>query len=600
MSTSLTGGRYDSLAGASAAPLPLRLWTGAAVLAMAALSVASAGLPDAAHFADSDDAVRMLQVRELLRTGAWFDLTLPSLGGADPLVSHWSRLVDLPLALLMSLLSLVAAPDQAELGARVVWPLALFGALAGLVARAAEEKAGRPAALIALVLTVLCFSGTVQFAPGRIDHHNVMILAAVGGTLLLVHAVRHAQAGWSAGLLLGLGTAVGYEGLLLTAAALCATGLVAVASGAGRPGVRRAVTAFALSISVAFFATISPGSWSTVTCDALSLNVVLLSTTAAAGLVATLHLRPRPSLEVRLAALAAAAITALAVFAAVEPACLKGPFGQLDRDVWPIWLDHVRETNGILWLAATLPLPAAVYVMHAAICSAAAIAVFRRDRDWGTLLLAVLVVISSLLSLWQVKLMPYAALLGIPLLAVWIARFTGSAGLSAGMGRLAGAVLLNQHSMLAMGALLMGAGGSAAQDFTHAAEGKAGCLAARSVAPLAALPKGLIVADVDAGPFIAARSEHRVLAGPYHRLDRQIIETHQIFYTSLEEAHARLRRAGAKYVVTCEAMADSGLGAATAPRPDSLKPSLIAGRVPDFLEPVPLAGPTPLRVWRLK
>src|SRR5262252_3763535 len=47
---------------------------------------------------DPDDAVRLETVRELLHGASWFDTTLPRIGAPTPLVSHWSRLVDAPLA----------------------------------------------------------------------------------------------------------------------------------------------------------------------------------------------------------------------------------------------------------------------------------------------------------------------------------------------------------------------------------------------------------------------------------------------------------------------------------------------------------------------
>ena len=52
---------------------------------------------------DTDDAVRLVTVRELLGGAPWFDTTLPRIGAPEPLVSHWSRLIDAPLAVLMLL-----------------------------------------------------------------------------------------------------------------------------------------------------------------------------------------------------------------------------------------------------------------------------------------------------------------------------------------------------------------------------------------------------------------------------------------------------------------------------------------------------------------
>src|SRR5262249_39141269 len=54
---------------------------------------------------DTDDAVRLVSARELLAGASWFDTTLPRIGAPDPLVSHWSRLIDAPLAAMIAAFS---------------------------------------------------------------------------------------------------------------------------------------------------------------------------------------------------------------------------------------------------------------------------------------------------------------------------------------------------------------------------------------------------------------------------------------------------------------------------------------------------------------
>src|SRR5690242_21802556 len=62
---------------------------------------------------DTDDAVRLVTVRELLGGAPWFDTTLPRIGAPEPLVSHWSRLIDLPLAALIGTLTPLLGPERA-------------------------------------------------------------------------------------------------------------------------------------------------------------------------------------------------------------------------------------------------------------------------------------------------------------------------------------------------------------------------------------------------------------------------------------------------------------------------------------------------------
>ncbi len=184
--------------------VPLLAWCALGVALFAALVFWFDPTRLLTSLGDTDDATRLIEVRELMGGASWFDMTLPRFGGAHPLISHWSRLIDLPIAVLLSGFELVLPPQQAETAVRAVWPLGLLLAFVYLLAREAEIRGGRAAALICVALTVTCLIGVVQFLPGRIDHHNAIILCAVVGILRLARSFDDARAGWSAGLLLGL------------------------------------------------------------------------------------------------------------------------------------------------------------------------------------------------------------------------------------------------------------------------------------------------------------------------------------------------------------------------------------------------------------
>ncbi|MFX6023621.1 hypothetical protein ABTF26_21535, partial [Acinetobacter baumannii] len=63
------------------------------MLVIAARDLAQ-GLDSIVHaLGDSDDALRLHEVRELLAGKARTDMSLPRLGGVTPLISHWSRLI---------------------------------------------------------------------------------------------------------------------------------------------------------------------------------------------------------------------------------------------------------------------------------------------------------------------------------------------------------------------------------------------------------------------------------------------------------------------------------------------------------------------------
>ena len=257
-------------------PVPLLAWCALGVALFAALIFWSDPTRLLTSLGDADDATRLIEVRQLLAGQSWFDMTLPRFGGAHPLVSHWSRLIDLPIAALLSGFELILPTDKAELAVRAVWPLTLLLAFVYLLARFSAIRGGRAGALLSILLTVTCVFGIVQFMPGRIDHHNAMILCAVVGTLLLARSFDDPSAGWSAGILLGLGTAVGYEALALTAATFAAAVVFGILPGRSLLGPSRAAVALAATLAVALAATTAPQHLFISHCDVLSINLVLL------------------------------------------------------------------------------------------------------------------------------------------------------------------------------------------------------------------------------------------------------------------------------------------------------------------------------------
>ena len=72
---------------------------------------------------DTDDNMRMMQVRALLNGQDWFDLRQYRLNPPFGANMHWSRLVDLPLAALILLLRPLVGGADAERIAAAVAPM---------------------------------------------------------------------------------------------------------------------------------------------------------------------------------------------------------------------------------------------------------------------------------------------------------------------------------------------------------------------------------------------------------------------------------------------------------------------------------------------
>ncbi|PTS90704.1 hypothetical protein DBR17_00915, partial [Sphingomonas sp. HMWF008] len=106
---------------------------------------------------DTDDVMRLQQIRDWLGGQNFADLAQHRLGAAPGLTMHWSRLPDLvPGAIIRSLAPLVGT-HSAELVAVIVWPTLLFAAALMLVARIARVLGGAPLARTAIVVAAVAF-----------------------------------------------------------------------------------------------------------------------------------------------------------------------------------------------------------------------------------------------------------------------------------------------------------------------------------------------------------------------------------------------------------------------------------------------------------
>jgi hypothetical protein len=71
--------------------------------------------------------------------------------------------------------------------------------------------------------------------------------------------------------------------------------------------------------------------------------------------------------------------------------------------------------------------------------------------------------------------------------------------------------------------------------------------------PLARLPSGLVLGEIDLGPFILADTKDSVLAAPYHRMSWGILAAHEAQAAPQAQAEAKVRALKIDYVVECPA-----------------------------------------------
>ena len=128
----------------------------------------------------TDDAMRLVEVRDLLAGQAWFDLTQHRLDPPQGSLMHWSRLIDAPIAALILLLRPLLGIAGAEQAALVLWPTLLLAAALALVAATADAHgrcSGRQELpLAAMIAAALAAPALIHFRSGGIDHHNAQMV----------------------------------------------------------------------------------------------------------------------------------------------------------------------------------------------------------------------------------------------------------------------------------------------------------------------------------------------------------------------------------------------------------------------------------------
>jgi hypothetical protein len=608
MTIATIGGERPAGLAARLGAAPFWLWWLVALLAATGLAVLAKGTGRAFEFVDSDDALRFVQVRELLAGAAWYPVETSMIGGRGGLVSHWSRLLDAPMAIILGVVRLWLPEALAQKVLLVVWPLLMLGAALWVIGRSTMRAHGRATALIALALGALSLQAYYQFAPGRIDHHSAMIAATLASALIMWAAPQSPVAWRWAGASGAVALAIGYEALAPVVVLAGLAGAWGLFDRRMAPCAGGFVIGFAFGLALAFVATVPASSWLVIHCDALSLNMVVLALTCGIGFSLALQHASTWSWSRRVAVMACCGGAGLAMYGALEPRCLAGPMAQVDRALWPLWIDHVDEAKSLLGevLRGNLAGSAAPVAVLVAGLAAAVAGLLRSERQGdGFLLMATAAFVA--LALWQMKFLAYAALILAPGVAVLIARLPAIGELKAPLVRVLALVLLNQFALFSLSTSVKGALAPATARLDAARSSPqadiAGalwtCTTADDLRALAQVPAGLVVTHNDIGAHLVAATPHRALSGPYHRIPEAMIANFGIFSArSADETGLLLVETGADYVLSCIVLDRQIMRLPSSP--GTFAADLAEGRIPHFLTPVPLDAAPLYRMWRVE
>lgn len=548
---------------------------------------------------DTDDNMRLMQVRALLDGQGWYDLRQYRLSPPGGLDIHWSRLVDLPIAALILIFKPFLGTAMAErlaCGIAPLLPLGVAMAALGLTVRRLIAPVAWPLAIIVLMG---CTATMLMFMPLRIDHHGWQ-LACLAVTVAGIADPRRARGGLTVGLSSAMSLTIGLELLPYCAIAGAIVTLRWVWDG----GEVRRMQAYALSLaggSTLGFAIFASTANHAMRCDALT--PVWLSVTIAAGLLLfALSLLNPASRAARLALAAVAGAAIAGGFAALFPQCLSRPEGVSD-ELANIWLNNVREARPIYKHTFAMGFPIAVLPAIGII--GAAVAAWRarsQDQLASWIAIGLFTAFAGAMLLWQIRAGPAAQLLGVPgatalawLVVPWFlnhkwlpVRILGSA-----------AAFLIVSGLFAGFVVKYVKVDKPQKSRSVVTRANARCASAVGMSLLdRSLPPSILFTHVDLGPRLIVMTHHKGIAGPYHRNERAILDVHHAFTGRPEAFRAIARRYGAQYLLVCPNMAETTVYRSRSP--NGFYGQLAKGEVPGWLDPVRLPRKAPYRLWRIR
>ena len=571
---------------------------------------------------DTDDYVRLQQVRDWLGGQGWYDLVQRRMDppmGAD---IHWSRLVDLPIAGLIKFFSIFCGEQLAERLAALAWPTILLVLTVLVIVRVCRSISSDFNPLLALLFTVTCITALSEYMPGRIDHHSVQILFFTLTLLGLVNPDKR-WSGWLIGAAMAVSISVGLDSVLLFALMLAWLGLE-WSLGIDRHGERISRVAAGLSISalVLFIFNFPPQRWFEARCDANSLVYLsaLLGIAAGFGGLALMSGRLvfRTQMQTTIVRLGTGAVVGSTLLLALWhafPQCASGPYGAISDELKTRWLVNVAEAMGLFTIVGKYPeLWFSGIAFSLFLVLIGGLVVWKTHKQAPQVVaIYAMVVLSVAATFIQYRAMRIGIFASIPLCVIfarmswdWLRENFNSGRHAPALAQIfvilamlspswfvVGTIVFPKNVAEQSAAVVIGDAIAANAETPPAsqAQWRKGeihpmCNRAEQYERLAALPTGYVMSDINSGPVIIVDTAHSVVGGPYHRNERAVLDMVDFFETDLEKPRQIALRRGVDYVAWCDP------GKPVTPELENnpaLAIHLLKGTEPDWLERI--SGP---------
>jgi hypothetical protein len=541
-----------------------------------------------------DDALHLVQVRDLLAGQNWFDLVQHRLQPPLGLDMHWSRLIDAPMAALS-----FAFGERAML---FLWPGLLIGAFLFAALYCTRRLSSDIETMPALLVSALCWVPLSYFAPARIDHHNVQLVlalvmaGAVARPLLSILSALIAAS--SAALMM----AIGLETLPYVVVGL------AIISTSWALGFSKSKYIAVFGICFASMTTLV---WMLQTniqsqlavCDMLSAAYDLPIIIGGLGLGVVAYAGRDFGPALRFALLIIPGVAALSAFYWMNPICLAGPLGEISIELKVRWLNTIAETQPIGSILSSAPTLALERYGPPLFALGFGIFLYWKNpvHRYGLAVLLSLLASACAVSVVQLRgtLFAHAYTIAIFALAIDTARkhYLDNQKSPVAIGAMATAIVTCQSLFFVLaGTFVPNAGAKAgvqstapeATNITPLTEIDRECSGPDVRSFIAGLGDAFVAAPVFFGAQVLEMGNVSVIAGPYHRATGAIFDAIRLFEDGRDAEHEVLSRWKPDYLVLCLTSDDTA--DVIAKYPLSLTARLESGEAPSWLQPLPKTG----------
>ena len=549
----------------------------------------------------NDDAMRLIQVRDLLGGQNWFDVTQYRLGFEAGTPMHWSRLIDLPIAAILWVASLFLTPVWAEAVTMTVWPLALIVPTLWAMQRASVRFGGARAGPFGYLFAIIAIITTHKFEIGSLDHHNVQMMLMAFILMAMMNGKNPAHDGSIIGVAAAFSVAIGLEMLPFVA-------MISLMVGANwawiGPETKAKTMLFSGTFSgtmLALFLLVRPDFSATIfRCDAFGRELLIIGITGALGLLVLAAAISTKSRLIRVYSVLVLGGAVILVAVTFAPQCLGNPYDPLYPDVAREWLGRISESKSLFGIISAGKLDNLGFVLIPIIAILYAIYIARKPKFRLRAIVLLLTLASAYaMMFYQIRgLFFLLQLCAIPLAAMMGAVYGHYKNSKSSM---AGVLFIMLLFASIPNTWIVGVGRLGdAKPQTTASVPAVGlfkdCYRPYAFDALAKLPAGLVAASTDLGVHVMLSTPHRALAANFHRNQDGIQAEIDLMSADKATAKYLLAEWGVDYLVLCAndfamiAMAETHVG--------GLWNDLYNGDVPEYLTPVSIDAESLIYIYK--